>query len=68
MTRCTLRENALLGEKYYHCKHESGLDVYIIPKKLSTYYAVFATRYGSVDNQFKLQGEADYTKVPNGHC
>lgn len=43
MTRCTLRENALLGEKYYHCKHESGLDVYIIPKKLSTYYAVFAT-------------------------
>ena len=66
MTRCTLRENALLGEKYYHCKHESGLDVYIIPKKLSTYYAVFATRYGSVDNQFKLQGEADYTEVPNG--
>ncbi|MCI8590411.1 MAG: insulinase family protein [Clostridiales bacterium] len=66
MNSFTKKENALLDEAYYHYKHKSGLSVYVIPKKLSTYYAVFATRYGSVDNEFKTQAEAGYTKVPNG--
>ncbi|MCI8331972.1 MAG: insulinase family protein [Clostridiales bacterium] len=66
MNPFTIKENALLDEKYYYSKHKSGLAVYVIPKKLSTYYAVFTTRYGSVDNEFKTQAETAYTKVPNG--
>ena len=29
-------------------------------------FAMFGTRYGSVDTCFKLEGETDYTRVPEG--
>ena len=60
------KENALIGEKYYYTKHKSGLDIYLIPKELSTSYALFCTRYGAIDNCFKLEGEAEFTRVPDG--
>jgi predicted Zn-dependent peptidase len=60
------KENAHIGEKYYYVKHRSGLDIYVIPKKLSSAYALFCTRYGAVDNCFKLEGEAEFTRVPGG--
>lgn len=60
-----LKENALLNEKYYYTKHKSGLDIYVIPKKLSTYYAAFAAKYGSTDNIFSTGG-GDPIEVPNG--
>ena len=47
------KENALIGEKYYYTKHKSGLDIYLIPKEISTSYALFCTRYGAIDNCFK---------------
>ncbi len=62
----TVKENARIGEKYYYMKHRSGLDIYVIPKKLSSAYALFCTRYGAVDNCFKLAGEAEFTRVPDG--
>jgi Predicted Zn-dependent peptidases len=60
------RENKFLKEKYYYIKHDSGLDIYVFPKNLTTSYAVFGTKYGSIDNKFRLEGEADYTVVPDG--
>ena len=59
-------ENKKIEEKYYYFKHESGLDIYIFPKNHTTSYALFGTKYGSIDNTFKIKGEADFTVVPDG--
>jgi Predicted Zn-dependent peptidases len=64
--KITVKENAAIGEKYYYIKHKSGLDIYVVPKQLSTYYAVFGTKYGSVNNKFRIKGEEEYTEVPDG--
>lgn len=55
-----------LHEEYSCFRHKSGLDVYVFKKNLSTSYALFATRYGSIDNKFKLDGDKDFTVVPDG--
>lgn len=65
-TVISCRESETLREKYYHIRHKSGLDIYVIPKKMSTAYALFATRYGGRDNCFRLEGEVKYTRVPDG--
>lgn len=59
-------ESALLREKYYRYTHACGLPVYVFPKKLSTAYAIFATRYGSIDNVFSTNGGKTFTEVPDG--
>ena len=61
-----VKENPYLKEKYYYIHHKSGLDVYVFPKKMSVSYAIFGTRYGSIDNKFRLKGDAEYTEVPDG--
>ncbi len=66
MSNIVTKENALIGEKYYYTKHKSGLDIYLVPKKLSTSYAIIGTRYGSVDNRFKKKSDPDFTVVPDG--
>ncbi len=66
MLNITEKKSEFLKEKYYTYKHKSGLDVYVFPKKLSTAYALFATRYGSIDSKFKLAGDKDFTEVPDG--
>jgi len=66
MSTVTTYENSLLHERYFRFTHKSGLDVYVFPKKLSTTYAVFGTRYGSIDNCFRIKGEGEYTTVPDG--
>ena len=66
MVKFTEKENKMLNEKYYTFKHKTGLQVYVFPKKLTTSYALFATRYGAVDNKFKIDGDADFTCVPDG--
>lgn len=66
MSNFIKKENSLLGEVYYHTVHESGLAVYVIPKEFSTCYATLTTRYGSIDNKFRFEGENEYTEVPNG--
>ncbi len=52
-----LIENKDLREKYYVLDHKSGLRVYVYPKKMSTAYAAFATKFGSVDNEFYSDGQ-----------
>lgn len=66
MNEIKLTENRSINEKFYTLHHASGLDIYVIPKKHSTAFAVFGTRYGSADRTFKLAGEDDYLTVPDG--
>ena len=54
------------GEKYYYARHKSGLDVYVIPKDFKTSFAMFSTKYGAIDNCFKLAGEEDFHEVREG--
>ena len=56
----------LLKEKYYRVKHKSGLLVYVFPKQLSVSYAVIATKFGSIDNCFKVGDDKEFTRVPDG--
>ncbi len=60
-------ENARLQEAYYEGKHPSGLRIRLYPKEgyVST-YAMFGTRYGSVDTKFKRSDEDAYVEVPEG--
>ena len=58
--------SSLLGEKYYQIRHVSGLSVYVFPKKLTTTYAFFATRYGSLDSTFVLCDTGERVCVPDG--
>ena len=61
-----IKENKMLNEKHYSFKHKSGLEVYVFPKEMTTSYAILATRYGAVDNKFKLASDKEFTCVPDG--
>lgn len=57
--------NTRLGETYYHRRHSSGLPLYVWPKEgFRTAYAVFATKYGAIDNAFVENGKV--TELPAG--
>lgn len=44
-----------------------GLNVYVLPKKgFNKTYAVFTTKYGSIDNQFVPLGKEEMVRVPDG--
>ena len=61
------RKNDKTGEELYYTTHSSRLGIYIIPKKdYSKTYAIFGTRYGSVDSKFVVPGESELTEVPDG--
>lgn len=46
------------AETVYFGVHPTGLPMYVLPKKgFSSAYAVIGTRYGSVDNDFAVDGE-----------
>ena len=66
MSNITVKENKMLDEKYYRFEHKSGLEVFVFPKNMTTKYAIFATRYGAVDNKFKHVDDKDFTIVPDG--
>lgn len=57
--------SALLREKYTYIKHASGLPIYVFPKQMSGTYALFATKYGSLDTTFAI-GEGKPVTVPHG--
>ncbi len=56
----------LLGEEYTVVTHKSGLKIYVFPKDLASSYCLIATRFGSVDNTFKVGDEKEYITVPDG--
>jgi predicted Zn-dependent peptidase len=59
--------NEKLAESYTYIKHPSGLSIYIYPKEgYKTSYAVFGTKYGSIDTCFKRSDKDEYNKIPEG--
>ncbi len=60
-------KNDVIGEVLYHTALTNGLRMYVIPKKgYARKYAVYATKYGSIDNEFRADNEKQPTKVPDG--
>ena len=56
-----------LNEEMLSAVHESGLRVYVFPKKgFQKYYAIYGTEYGSIDSAFQVPGETEMTHVPDG--
>lgn len=56
-----------LNEEYTKIKHPSGLTILLYPMQgFSSAYALFATKYGSVDTRFKTGSDADFADVPEG--
>lgn len=56
-----------IREKIIQADHQSGLKVFVIPKRgYNKVFATFATNYGSTDNTFIAPGETVETKVPDG--
>ena len=59
-----LIRNDLLNEEYYEIDHSSGLKIFVMEKPdYSGAFAMFGTRYGSVDTCFRLKGEKIYTSA-----
>jgi predicted Zn-dependent peptidase len=57
--------NSDIGESYVKAVHSSGLKIYILEKpQYNSCYAIFGTKYGSIDNCFSVNGEE--TQVPEG--
>ncbi len=62
-----IRKDELTGESLYYNKLGCGLEVYIMPRKdYRASYAIFGTKYGSVDSVFVVPGESQVTEVPDG--
>lgn len=60
-------KSAELGEKYYEIDHKSGLKIFVMPKAdYASAYAVFGTKYGSIDTKFKRSDSEEWTVVPEG--
>lgn len=54
-----------IGESYIKAEHSSGLKIFILEKpQYNSCYAIFGTKYGSIDNCFSVNGEE--TEVPEG--
>lgn len=53
------------GESYVKAEHSSGLKIFILEKpQYNSAYAIFGTKYGSIDNCFSVDGEK--CEVPEG--
>jgi len=62
-----LIRNDLLNESYYEIDHSSGIKILIMEKPdYSGAFAMFGTKYGSVDTCFRIKGEENYVSVPEG--
>ncbi len=54
-----------IGESYVKAVHSSGLKIYVLEKpQYNSCYAIFGTKYGSIDTCFSVDGET--TCVPEG--
>ncbi len=48
MNRFTAFSDKKLNEEYYYLKHESGLEIYVFPKKMTLKTALLGVKFGSV--------------------
>lgn len=59
--------NASFGGSYYRFTYNTGLKLYVMEKPdFSSYYALFGTKYGSIDTKFSCDNGKTYTSVPEG--
>lgn len=59
-------ESSLIGKSYTLWEHSSGLKVYLYKMPgFTSYYGLFGTRYGSVDNAFTDE-EGNVVELPEG--
>ena len=59
-------ESSVVNDKYYVIDHPSGLTIYVYPKEgYRSSYAIFGTKYGSINTRFKVNGGEEIT-VPDG--
>jgi len=59
------KESQILQEQLYYNVIGPGLETYILPKKgYQKKFAIFSTRFGSIDNCFRVNGET--FEVPEG--
>ncbi|MDR2931473.1 MAG: insulinase family protein, partial [Oscillospiraceae bacterium] len=59
--------SARIKESYTKIEHASGLTMLLYPMRgFSSAYALFATKYGSVDTCFKTNEDEDFLQVPEG--
>lgn len=57
----------LTGDHYTQIHHKSGLDILVYEMEgFSTTEAIFGTKYGSINTQFKTAADSDYCTVPEG--
>ncbi len=62
-----LHKTDAIGESYDVTTHKSGLEIYVIPKEFATNFAIFATKYGAIDNCFEVEGDGlGLHEVPDG--
>lgn len=60
-------KSEILGEKYFEISHPAGLKIYVLPKeRYKSAYAIFGTKYGSIDTRFKRSDSDTWTEVPEG--
>ena len=60
-------KNGILDEGYYSIDHKSGLKIFVYPKEnYASTYAVFGTKYGSIDTRFKRSDKEGYSEIPAG--
>lgn len=66
MTKMVHRSDRVRGE-YIEVKHPSGLTILLYPMEgYSSAYALFATKYGSIDTCFKTDKDDDFLTIPEG--
>ena len=55
------------GEHYDMIEHPSGLRIMVFPKEgCHSSYAIFGTRFGSIDTRFRRSDESEDGEVPAG--
>ncbi|MFO8191532.1 MAG: pitrilysin family protein [Bacillota bacterium] len=60
-------ENQVLQETLYHYRVDPGMDLYVLPRPgYEKKYAIFSTRFGSIDNSFRVEPEEEVTVLPDG--
>lgn len=65
MSKFILFSDEKLKEKYYYLKHDSGLDIYVFPKKMRLKVALLGVKFGSVfEEGADLDG--NIKKYPSG--
>ena len=66
-TTKTIIHSPQTGDEYTLIHHKSGLDILVCEMEgFSTTEAMFGTKYGSINTQFKTAADTDYCTVPEG--